>query len=95
MVIPVIIIIHSKKEIPTPKEDSILAGYNMALMAQALGLGTCFVTLAQKAINFSSKCKKILSLAKEDNIHAVLLLGYPSVNYLRSAPRFKKEIKLL
>ena len=92
---PVIIIIHSKEEIPTPKEDSILAGYNMALMAQALGLGTCFVTLAQKAINSSSKCKRILNLAEEDNVNAVLLLGYPSVNYLRPAPRFKKEIKWL
>ncbi|WP_366924512.1 nitroreductase family protein [Metallumcola ferriviriculae] len=92
---PVIIIIHSKEEVPTPKEDSILAGYNMTLMAQALGLGTCFVTLAQKAINSSSQCKKILNLSKEDNINAVLLLGYPLVNYLRPAPRFRKEIKCL
>ena len=92
---PVIMIIHSKEEVPTPKEDSILAGYNITLMAQTLGLGTCFVTLAQKAINSSSKCKEILNLAKEDNINAVLLLGYPSVNYLKPAPRFKKDIKLL
>jgi len=92
---PVIIVIHSRAEIPTPKEDSILAGYNMALMAQALGLGTCFVTLAQKAINSSNKCKRILKLAKEDTVHAVLLLGYTSVNFLRPAPRFKKDIKCL
>jgi len=92
---PVIIVIHSKAEIPTPKEDSVLAGYNMTLMAQALGLGTCFVTLAQKAINSSSKCKSILNLSKEDTVHAVILLGYPSVNYLRPAPRFVKEVQAL
>jgi len=91
----VVIIIHSREQIPTPKEDSILAGYNIILMAQSMGLGTCFVTLAQKAINSSNKCKKLLNLSPEDNINAVILLGYPLVNYLRPAPRFGKEIKLL
>lgn len=90
---PVVIIIHSTEQIPTPKEDSILAGYNIILMAQTMGLGTCFVTLAQKAINTSKKCKKILNLSPQDNINAVIILGYPVVDYNRPAPRFSKEIK--
>jgi len=92
---PIVIIIHSKEQIPTPKEDSILAGYNIILMAQTMGLGTCFVTLAQKAINSSRKCKEILNLSPKDNINAVILLGHPAADYYRPAPRFHKEIKWL
>ncbi len=89
---PAIIIIHSKDQIPTPKEDAILAGYNICLVAQTLGLGTCFVTLAQNAFNSSRKCKEILNLAEEDNVYAVVTLGYPAVHHLRIAPKPAKQI---
>jgi nitroreductase/NAD-dependent dihydropyrimidine dehydrogenase PreA subunit len=84
---PAAIVIHSRALIPTPKEDSILAGYNMVLMAQTLGLGTCFVTLAQKALNANPRCKAILGLDPGEQVHAVVLLGYPAVRYRRAAPK--------
>lgn len=89
---PIVIVIHSRKLIPTPKEDSVLAGYNICLMAQTLGLGTCFVTLAQNAINDSKKCKEILNLSSQDNVNAVVILGYPAVRHQRSAPKPEKQI---
>lgn len=89
---PLIIVIHSKDLIPTPKEDAILAGYNICMTAQTLGLGTCFVTLAQNAFNSSRKCKKILSLTSQDNIYAVVTLGYPAVQHMRIAPKPAKQI---
>jgi nitroreductase/NAD-dependent dihydropyrimidine dehydrogenase PreA subunit len=89
---PIIIVIHSKEQIPTPKEDCVLAGYNICLMAQALGLGTCFVTLAQNAINSSKKCKEILNLSPQDNVNAVVILGYPAVHHQRIAPKPEKQI---
>lgn len=89
---PVIIIIHSKDQIPTPKEDAILAGYNICLIAQTLGLGTCFVTLAQNAFNGSKKCKEILKLTSEDNVYAVVTLGHPAVDHQRIAPKPPKRI---
>lgn len=90
---PVVIIIHSKEQIPTPKEDCVLAGYNICLMAQVLGLGACYVTLAQNAINSSMKCKKILHLMPEDNVNAVIVVGYPAVQHQRIAPRPEKQIR--
>lgn len=89
---PIIIVIHSKQQIPTPKEDCVLAGYNICLMAQTLGLGTCFVTLAQNAINSSRKCKEILGLTPQDNVNAVIILGYPAINHRRIAPKPQKQI---
>lgn len=92
---PAIVIIHSRASIPTPKEDCVLAGYNIALMAQAMGLGSCFVTLAQNAINASRDCKRILGLEPADNVNAVIVLGHPAVRHLRIAPKPPKKINWL
>lgn len=89
---PAIIVIHSKEHIPTPKEDCVLAGYNICLASQALGLGTCYVTLAQNAINSSKKCKEIIKLTREDNVYAVIVLGYPAVHHERLSPKPEKRI---
>jgi nitroreductase/NAD-dependent dihydropyrimidine dehydrogenase PreA subunit len=89
---PAILVLHSKEQIPTPKEDCVLAGYNICLVAQTLGLGTCYVTLAQNAFNSSKKCKEILGLTPEDNVNAVIILGYPAVQHERIAPKPQKEI---
>jgi nitroreductase len=88
---PVIIAVHSDRLIPTPGPDCILAAYNIVLMAHAMGLGTCFVTLAQNAINNSSRCRKLLNLGKKEKIHAVLLLGYNKLKYLRPVPGFRND----
>lgn len=89
---PVVVVIHSKASIPTPKEDCVLAGYNITLMAQVFGLGSCFVTLAQNAINASSRCKKVINISPQDNINAVIILGYPAVQHRRIAPKPSKKI---
>lgn len=79
--------------IPTPGEDSMLAAYNIVLMAQAMGLGSCFVSLARNAINASRKCRKILKLGSADRIHAVVVLGYPAVKFQRAIPRESKPFQ--
>ena len=80
---PVVLFAHSKTLIPTPAEDSVLAAYNITLMAQSLGLGSCFVSLARNAVNSSRRCKKMLDMDLKDRVHAVLVLGYPAVKFLR------------
>lgn len=89
---PAVIVIHTRELIPTPQEDSILAGFAMALMAQTLGLGTCFVSLAHKGLSASGYCKELVGIGPQDHIHAVLLLGYPDVSYRRPAPKPEKVV---
>lgn len=84
---PTVVLFHSTALIPTPKEDCVLAAYALALAAQASGLGTCFVSLAQNAMKSSRKCREIAGLAPGVDVHAVLLLGYPAVRFLRPSPR--------
>jgi nitroreductase len=89
---PAAIVIHTGELIPTPQQDSILAGFAMAMMAQALGLGTCFVSLAENALNDSKRCKARAGIPTNDHVHAVLLLGYPDVTYRRPVPKPQKAI---
>jgi nitroreductase/NAD-dependent dihydropyrimidine dehydrogenase PreA subunit len=84
---PAIIFVHSRALIPTPREDSILAAYNIVLTAETLGMGSCFVSLAQNAINSSPVLKKIIGLEQREQVHAVVVLGHPAVRFPRSVPR--------
>ena len=90
---PVIVLIHSKAIIPTPKEDCVLAGYNIAMAAQTLGLGSCFMSIAQDAFNSSARCRSIAGLTAKDTVHAVIILGYPAVKFLRPIPKSPKPIR--
>jgi len=67
----------------------------IVLMAQTLGLGSCFVSLAQNAINASRTCRKILNMSPADRIHAVVVLGYPAVQFHRAIPRESKTFQWL
>ena len=80
---PAAVIIHSEQLIPTPQEDSVLATYNMVLMGQALGLGSCYVSMARNALNTSGRCRRIAAVPDNHHIHAVLLIGYPRFKNLR------------
>lgn len=80
---PIALLLHTNTLIPTPKEDCLLVGYNIALAAETMGLGSCFVTMAQTIINSSVRCKKTIGLTNKDHVHVVLVLGYPRFHYHR------------
>jgi nitroreductase len=90
---PAVIIVHTKELIPTPQEDCVLAGFAMVLMAQALGLGTCFVSLAHKGLNVSKQAKALIGLVPQDSVHAVVVLGYPDVTYRRPVPEQDEPVR--
>jgi nitroreductase len=92
---PLIVIVHTDALVPTPGEDAILAAYNMILMAQTMGLGSCFVSLAQNAINASRRCKKLLNLGSGEQVHAVVVLGHPDVSFHRAIPREAKQFEYI
>ena len=92
---PAVVVIHSEAMIPTPREDCVLAGYNMVLAAESLGIGTCFVSLAQNALNTSAKCKQIIGLDRDDHVYAVVVMGYPAVRYQRPVPKRDRPVRWL
>jgi nitroreductase len=84
---PAAILIHSRVTIPTPKEDCVIAGLALSLAAESEGLGACFVTLGQNAINASLRCRSTVGLSAEDRVHAVVVIGYPSRDLPERQPR--------
>ncbi len=78
---------HTSSTIPTPEEDAVLAAYNVALVAQTMGLGSCFVSMAQKAIRSSRAVRKAIGIPAANRVLAVLVVGYPVRRRVRPVVR--------
>lgn len=70
-----------------------LAACSMELMAQAKGIGVLYSGFLQGIINISPKAKAFLGLDEKKTLCACMLLGYPDVQYRRTAPRKPAEVQ--
>ena len=61
-------------------------------MAEAIGVGSCFVSLSQQAVTNDKRCKDILSIPHSHRVESVVVFGYPIRNYKRPAIRSPKDI---
>ena len=84
---PVVIVILAKE-----KTNGILAAQNMEFVAEANGLGVLFSGFFTTAVNASHKIKKALNIPKGKRAAMTLVMGYPAVKFLRSAPREKLDV---
>jgi len=92
---PALIIAHGPLEGSTPPEDAQYATYHIALLAHALGLGTCYIGYAVEAINRNASIKSFLSIPSDHRVFAVLAIGYPDVKYYKLALRKPVPIRFL
>ena len=92
---PAVFIFHTDRIMPTAKEDCIIAAYNVILMSETLGLGSCFVSLSQQAITNDKKCKNILSIPTSHRVESVVIVGHPKHIYKRPALRKPKQINFM
>lgn len=85
---PALIIIHMKKGLATtPEIDAAIASTQMVLLAETLGLGTCYIGFLIWAIENSSDLKKMLGIPAENQAVVAFTIGYPGVEYLRFVGR--------
>jgi len=84
---PALIIVHSSMEGSTPVEDAQFASYNIALLAHALGLGTCHIGYAVDSINRTGRLKGRLGIPAGHRVHSVMTLGYTDTEFTRPALR--------
>lgn len=83
---PVAILILSKDKV-----SGSLAASNMSLMAESLGLGVLYSGFFTIVANASRTIKKELKI-KGKKVITTLVIGYPNVEYLRTAQRNTAEI---
>jgi nitroreductase/NAD-dependent dihydropyrimidine dehydrogenase PreA subunit len=70
-----------------------LAAGNMALMAEACGLGVLYSGFFSLAVNHSRRLRKRLGLRRRDRVITTLVVGYPDVVYRRTAPRERAVVR--
>ena len=87
------ILIGSQSGASCPAEDALLASQNILLAAHAMGLGTCLIGFAVEAIARDPRCQKLLQLATDEPIHAVIAIGYPKEPYQRLTGRKKPLVR--
>lgn len=92
---PALIIIHGKTNGSTPLEDAQYAGYNICMLAHALGMGTCFIGYAVEVLNRDATLRKKLEIPAGNRVLAALTLGYPAARFLKPAPRKSYAVQWL
>ena len=74
------------------------SGYNTAiaitygmLAAESLGLGTCWIGMAQGVIVMNKQLRELIGI--QGNVAGVVTIGYPDVKYYRFPPRAPLKVK--
>lgn len=75
------------------KVNGALAAANMALMAEASGLGVLYSGFFAMAANHSRPLRKLLGLKRGDKAVTTLVLGYSCVKYHRTAQKEAASIR--
>jgi nitroreductase/NAD-dependent dihydropyrimidine dehydrogenase PreA subunit len=85
---PSLVAIHvSPTESAFPEVDATLAATHMVLMAQSLGLGTCFSGLLVFALQGSPALRALLQIPSEHGVPVAFVVGHPGVTFLRLVAR--------
>ena len=77
------------------KVDAGIASAQMTLMAESLGLGSCFIGFASLAANYSDKVREYLQIPKGNTVFLGMTLGYTELKYKRAAVRKQLDINFL
>lgn len=93
---PALVVIHVRKGAAvTPEVDTGLSAMQMVLMAETLGLGTCFIGFLLFALENSAELKEALKLPPENQAYVAFTVGYPDVKFLRLVARNPGRVKWL
>ena len=75
--------------------NAALASTNMELMVNALGLGTYYSGFLAKAAESDKRINEFLGIEEGKTLSTCMIIGYPNVKYLRTAPRREANISWL
>ena len=91
---PGLVVIHTPpRGATTPLEDATLVAYNMMLMAEAQGLGTCFIGFFYPQAAKSKEIREALTIPLKNEILMAFTFGYPAIRWRRLVDRRKPEVK--
>lgn len=93
---PSVIVIYGDPDTShTTRVDAGIAGGQMTLIAETLGLGSCFIGYLKTAAENNDEIYKFLGIPEGHEMITNIILGYPDVRYFRSVPRQKLDVKFI
>lgn len=90
---PGLIVTHAPRaQTSCPIEDATLASFHMMLMAESLGLGTCYIGNFYETANENQEIRKILGVSSDNDILMAFTFGYPTVRFRRLVDRKPPQV---
>jgi nitroreductase len=90
---PALIVIHGQRSNRNVHENCAIAARNMEMLAQSIGLGTCWAGFLLVATGLTDRIASRLGIPGNRNIYSALMLGYPKRPYKKSIPRRRREVR--
>ncbi len=90
---PAVMVFHSPVLTSTPKDDCVIAAHTVALTARTMGLETCYIGLLAGASKTYQPIREELALPNGHEVGSVLVLGYPTMKFLRTVDRFPMRVR--
>ncbi len=92
---PALMLFHSPIYEPVSAENCLIAAFHAIMMAQVIGIGTCFNDLIPPACNRVAEIRKLLGLPDDREVYASITMGYSKYKFKWIPPRKLAEIRYL
>jgi nitroreductase len=76
-------------------ENCLIAAFHAIMMAQVIGIGTCFNDLIPPACNRVPEIRKLLDLPDDREVYTGITMGYSKYQFKRIPPRKLTEVRYL
>lgn len=89
---PAAILVGGGRQASCPGEDALLASAHILLGAHALGLSTCLIGFVVEAMRHDGSIAEKLAIGRDEEVYAVIAVGYGREIYQRPAGRKRVAI---
>jgi len=92
---PALMLFHSPIYEPMGAENCLIAAFHTIMMAQVMGIGTCFNDLIPPACNRVPEIRDLLGLPEDREVYASITMGYSKYPFKRIPPRQLAGVRYL
>jgi len=92
---PTLMLFHSPVFEPMGAENCLISAFHSIMMAQVLGIGTCFNDLIPPACNRIPEIRKLLDLSEDREVYASITMGYSKYQFKQIPPRRLAEYRYI
>jgi nitroreductase/NAD-dependent dihydropyrimidine dehydrogenase PreA subunit len=84
---PVVALVHTRGAASTPKDDCVIALHQMVLLAERIGLGSCYLGTVEIAFARTPALNDLVGIPRGETVRAAAAFGHPAVTFERPVDR--------